>query len=174
MTAVPRNQAPDRDRRALLRGRLRRTPLARPPWALDESRFASACTACNACVEACPQRVLVAGEGGLPEFEPGRGECTFCGDCARACGEHVFAPLDEAPWSLRAQVGEACLASRGIVCSSCRDACGESAIAFPPTRAVPMPRIESDRCTGCGACVPACPATAISLAALTAEVPLEA
>ena len=28
--------------------------------------------------------------------------------------------------------------------------------------------------TGCGACVPACPTTAISLAALTAEVLLEA
>lgn len=173
--AASRNQAPDRHRRALLRGRLRRTPLLRPPWALEESRFASACTACNACVEACPQRVLVAGEGGLPEFDPGRGECTFCGDCARACGEHVFAPLDEAPWSLRARVGDACLARRGIVCSSCRDACGESAIRFPPTRALPLPQVEADRCTGCGACVPACPTNALSLAAMAGEeVPLEA
>lgn len=170
----PENRVPDRGRRALLRGRLRSKPLLRPPWALPESAFVAACIGCNACVEACPQHVLAAGEGGLPEFDPARGECTFCGDCANACGEHAFHTVDQQPWSLRAQVGGTCLAARGIVCFSCRDACGESAIAFPPTRAVPQPQVEADRCTGCGACVPACPATAISLVESTIEAPLEA
>src|SRR5690606_16051256 len=97
------------------------------------------------------------------------------GDCAAACPEGAFAPVHEAPWSLRATVGEACLAVRGIVCMSCRDACGDAAIRFPPTHAVPRPRVDADRCTGCGACVGACPAGAISLAAAAAlEVPLGA
>ncbi|WP_132985381.1 ferredoxin-type protein NapF [Luteimonas terricola] len=168
------NHRPDRSRRALLQGRLRARPLLRPPWALDESLFVDACTGCNACVAACPEAVLLAGEGGLPEFDPARGECTFCGDCASACRESAFGPLSDPPWTLRAQVGDACLAARGIVCSSCRDACGESAIRFPPTRTVPMPQVDADRCTGCGACVQGCPATAISLAPLVAEMPVEA
>ena len=165
---------PDRTRRALLGGRLRVAPLLRPPWALDEARFASACTGCDACVAACPQSVLVRGEGGLPVFEPARGECTFCGDCAAACGARAFAPLSMPPWTLQARVGDACLAARGIVCSSCRDACGESAIRFPPTRAIPRPLVEADRCTGCGACVAACPTAAIAIAAPAPEAPVEA
>lgn len=173
MAAIPDHPL-DRSRRALLRGRLRAAPLLRPPWALPGHAFTEACTGCGDCVEACPESVLVRGEGGLPEFDPARGECSFCGDCARACGEGAFGPVDARPWTLVAQVGEACLAARGIVCSSCRDACGESAIRFPPLQAVPLPQVDADRCTGCGACVSGCPSTAIRLAPLSLEVLLEA
>lgn len=159
----------DRNRRALLRGRPRARPLLRPPWALDDARFTGCCTGCGDCIDACPEGVLVRGEGGLPEFDPARGECSFCGDCASACGEHAFAPVTQRPWSLLATVGDACLAARGIVCSSCRDACGESAIAFPVSRAVPVPRVDADRCSGCGACVGACPVAAIGLHSAAGE-----
>ena len=141
MDAVAR-PAPDRNRRALLRGRPKARPLLRPPWALDEAGFTASCTGCGDCVDACPGSVLVHGEGGLPEFDPALGECTFCGDCASACGEAAFAPATQRPWSLQAAVGASCLAVRGIVCSSCRDACGESAITFPVSRAVPVPQVE--------------------------------
>jgi ferredoxin-type protein NapF len=160
-------------RRSLLRGRLREVPVPRPPWALDESRFADACTGCGDCIAACPEHVLVRGAGALPVFDPSRGECSFCGDCASACRVGLFASLDQAPWTLRALVDDSCLAAKGVVCFSCRDACGASAIRFAPARTVPVPEILADRCTGCGACVSGCPAAAISLAA-NQEEPIDA
>ncbi|KLJ00142.1 ferredoxin-type protein NapF [Luteimonas sp. FCS-9] len=154
---------PDPRRRALLRGRLHAPAVLRPPWSLDESAFADACTACGACVAACPERVLVLGEGRLPVFDPGQGECTFCTDCVSACEAGAFRPVAGPAWTLQATVADDCLTLHGIVCSSCRDACGESAIRFPVTSRVPAPVVAADRCTGCGACVAGCPAAAISL-----------
>ncbi|MDI9237461.1 ferredoxin-type protein NapF [Lysobacter sp. LF1] len=162
--------APDPSRRALLLGRRAATPPLRPPWALDESAFLDACTACGACVERCPERVLVRGAGGYAVFDPHLGECTFCGDCVDACAPRA---LDRTrvtdAFDTIAVAGDTCLPRRGVVCSSCRDGCPEHAIAFPLTSRVPVPSIDAARCTGCGACVGLCPVDAISLKAHATE-----
>ena len=158
--------APDPSRRALFFGRRAAEPALRPPWALAEPEFLDACTGCGACIERCPEQVLTRGTAGYPVFDPRLGECTFCGACEQACRPRA---LDRTvaipPWSQLAVVGDACLPRHGVVCSSCRDACPERAIRFPLSTAVPVPAIDVECCTGCGACVGVCPVAAISIRA---------
>lgn len=70
----------DLSRRGFLRGRVRPKAEIRPPWALPESEFVDRCTRCNDCLKACPQGILVPGDGAYPTVEFSRGECTFCED----------------------------------------------------------------------------------------------
>lgn len=159
-------------RRDLLRGRLKSaaSPL-RPPWALPG--FADLCDRCGDCLPACPEGILVPGTDGLPRVDFARGGCTFCGECVKACGPAALAfPEDpaEPPWSVAAVIADNCLASRGVMCRSCEEACPEGAIRFrlrPAGRADPI--IELDACSGCGGCFRVCSVRAISLGVRRAE-----
>jgi ferredoxin-type protein NapF len=73
----------------------------------------------------------------------------------------------EAPASVprMAVVAEDCLALRGVACDLCRDSCDANAIRFTPRLGAPAsPRI-TEACTGCGDCLPVCPAQSLSLVA---------
>lgn len=134
-----------------------------PPWT-EVRRLAVACTQCDACVAACPEAILVRDTHGFPSVDFDRGECTFCAACATACGEAVFFEMDLLPWGIRASASETCLARAGVVCQSCKDACGAGAIRFPLAAGrVATPAFDLERCTGCGACVSPCPVKAITL-----------
>ncbi|MBK1698901.1 ferredoxin-type protein NapF [Rhodovibrio salinarum] len=137
----------------------------RPPWA--SATFEDACTRCGACLEACPEGILVKGDGGFPEVDvtQGSGECTFCQACVDACPEPAFeAPDTHSPWDWVARIGSGCLATNGIVCQTCGDVCDYDAIPFAPEESgPPVPWLNPDSCTGCGACVAACPAQVIKI-----------
>jgi len=158
-------QAVNISRRNLLRGRATRTPPPlRPPGATSE--FTDTCTACGDCVRACPQSIILEGSGAFPEVDFRRGECTFCSACIEACEEGALSPAVQPPMSVRLEVTESCLARQQVVCQSCGDACEVQAIAFPPQLGtVPVPRINQDDCTSCGACVAACPQDALRVVA---------
>ncbi|KLK93972.1 hypothetical protein AA309_05735 [Microvirga vignae] len=67
-----------------------------------------------------------------------------------------------------AVITQSCFAHRGVACMSCRDVCPTGAVRFALALGGARPRINTDRCTGCGVCAQACPAEAIRLAPLEA------
>ncbi len=152
-------------RRQLLRGDpAGRRPVVRPPWAT--TRFHADCTRCDACLPACPERILVRGDGGFPEADFRRGECTFCGDCVVACAPRALQrPTPAAPpWRHVAQVAPGCLEAQGVHCRACADPCPEAAVRFRPGAAPrTLPSIDAAACTGCGACVAPCPVGAVQI-----------
>jgi len=160
------------DRSQFLRGTLwgRRTPL-RPPWSGAEVSFIDFCRRGGACIDACPQGILVAGRGRLPEVDFARGECTFCGKCAQVCagGALSIANADEGdarrPWTAVAEMTNACLSIKGVSCRVCGEHCDAGAIRFElVVGGGARPMVETALCTGCGACVAPCPADAIEIA----------
>lgn len=140
-----------------------RTQVQRPPWTTEDSIRAE-CTSCGACISKCPEAILVPGPAETPTLDFSLGACTFCGDCAEACDEAVFAPIETSPWSIVAEIGPDCFLENGISCRSCTDACIDNAITFDlRTGSFGAVRMQPENCTGCGACVSICPASAISL-----------
>ena len=160
-------QPVDLSRRNLLRGKSVSAPQPiRPPGAGAEPEFIQRCTGCGDCVAACPEHIIIAGSGNYPEVDFRRGECTFCLQCIASCREQALLQPFESRWRIRLVVSDACLAKRQIVCQSCGDACAADAVRFQPRLgSVATPDISEDLCTGCGACVAACPEQAIEATA---------
>lgn len=140
----------------------------RPPFALAESAFLDNCGRGNACVAACSEKILLRGPGGYPQVDFRRGACTFCHDCVTACRSGALdgraLAAGHAPWSVVAVIGSGCLAESKVMCRSCGDHCAPRAVRFRlVVGGAAMPEIDAARCTGCGACVAACPSGAVRM-----------
>jgi ferredoxin-type protein NapF len=148
-----------------LRGR---TDQFRPPWAIDESRFVELCSRCDDCQSACDENIIEKGHGSFPVVNFKKGECSFCGDCVKHCSTGALHKLpfqaNEKPWILKAFISEKCLNKKGVVCRSCGDSCMENALKFRPQPGGKLTlELDSENCTGCGACVAPCPEEAIEI-----------
>lgn len=154
------------NRAQFLRGDLsgKKGPI-RPPWALPEAEFTSLCSGCGDCIKSCFDQILVEGRGRLPQVNFQLGGCDFCGDCLDACKTGALKRDDGAqPWSLRAEINSSCLSLNSVDCRACGDACEPRAIRFQlRVGAVAMPQLDSDSCTGCGACIGVCPVQSIEI-----------
>ena len=139
----------------------------RPPGALPEVAFLTACTRCGACAPVCPADAIVmlpprAGlAAGTPHLEPALQPCTVCPDmpCAAACPTGALT-LPEGGWDgyrigALEFVPERCVTYQGTACRVCADACpvGEAALSIDETG---HPVLRQEGCVGCGVCVRAC------------------
>ena len=152
-------------RRQWLRGDTgaRRLPV-RPPWSLDETSFIRDCSRCGDCIQDCPEAILIKGSGGFPEVDFQLGECSFCGDCVASCSAPVFNPISTAPWSHNASISDQCITQQQVVCRSCIEHCEPEAITLSlQLGGVGIPKLNTELCNGCGACVAVCPTQAISI-----------
>ncbi|CAM3544163.1 ferredoxin-type protein NapF [Parendozoicomonas haliclonae] len=158
-------QAVNLSRRRFFRAQTGNSHAIRPPWSVAEQTFFSLCQRCDDCVKACETGLLKRGDGGYPEADFNRGECTFCQQCVEACQHEalLYSP-DSQPWRIKAAIKDSCLARNGIHCRTCAERCDLEAITF---RLMPggiaQPTLDTEACTGCGACVADCPSRSITM-----------
>jgi ferredoxin-type protein NapF len=156
----------DLSRRRYFRGQFRSTETQlRMPWLVMPEQFTDLCTRCGDCLAACPEQIVVKGDGGFPELDFKLGECSFCGQCADACAESLFSQdRCQQPWDYVANITDDCFAKNSISCRSCQDACEPAAIRFQlKIGGAAEPSIDTELCSGCGACVAVCPKQAVSI-----------
>lgn len=161
--------------------------LLRPPGALEEFAFLTACTRCDKCIEACPQDSLIkagpsAGFGlNTPYLEPRDVPCYLCTElpCVTACpdGALVWPKRTLADGSVvegppAVKIGTARVKAELCItygsedreaqrCRTCVDRCPYPGLAIrigdPEDGSIPHPEVIADVCTGCGLCVFGCP-----------------
>lgn len=143
-----------------------------PPGADSRHSYLRRCTACGACVAACPTGVIQPSVRQLglqhamqPVMDYGAVACmTDCNACTQVCPTGALVPLT-LPEKRRFVIGKArirlqnCLAyGRDKVCGRCARSCPTGAISmvrFDDGRRGPVANLEN--CIGCGMCVKACP-----------------
>ena len=137
----------------------------RPPWSSDSKKFQSLCDGCGECISACENSILILNKNGYPQVDFSRGSCNFCGACAKSCSQDALKYEPSlSPWDLHVQINSRCLTKNNVVCSTCVEKCDKEAIAIP--RIIDQdkaPRVLTDLCDGCGACLKVCPVHAIEI-----------
>lgn len=149
-----------------------------PPGALSIKNLEDHCTACQLCVQACPNGVLRPSENleslMQPESSYERGYCRpECTKCSDVCPAGAIRPIDVAEKS-SIQIGHAvwvkenCLpVAEGVNCGNCARHCPVGAIMMvnlnpEDQESVKIPVVDTERCIGCGACENLCPSRPFS------------
>ncbi len=144
-----------------------RRSLLRPPGALSEESFLLACTRCGDCRDACPHGAILmvdvvtgGAAAGTPYIDPYHQPCLYCQDmpCVAACEPGALRPAGA---GLLPRIGvasvalEHCLVTQGQYCDYCFGTCPTGVEAISRDKEG-RPRIDAERCVGCGNCAYIC------------------
>lgn len=154
-------------------GSQNRTPKAiRPPGSVEGLQFASLCVRCGNCIRACPAEIIhpdLGKHGVAKVLTPViRFDTDYCREDCRKCTEVCpsgairrlsLAEKRATPIGQAEVLLDRCLLSDDRECSSCEGHCPYDAISivFDEQSYLAEPRIDQEKCTGCGACLVACP-----------------
>lgn len=150
----------------------------RPPGALSEKEFVSACVRCGLCVNDCPFPTLSLATLeddvalGTPFFTAREAGCEMCDDipCVKACPtgalDKNLTDINDAKMGLARIVDtKGCIAYQGLRCEVCYNVCPIRGKAITVEvkhnkrsgkHALFVPVVNYDHCTGCGKCEEAC------------------
>lgn len=146
-----------------------------PPGARNITAFKDACTACHACIAACPNNIIrpASFEYGidgimLPTIKYVNNACKYtCNTCTQVCPhgalEHIsLEDKQHTKIALATYDATACIiVTDGAKCGACYRRCPAKAIQMKENPVVPrqfLPNIDSSLCIGCGECIKVCPA----------------
>ncbi|MCL3781521.1 4Fe-4S dicluster domain-containing protein [Prolixibacteraceae bacterium JC049] len=142
-----------------------------PPGGQSKEHFLQKCTACYACVSACPSKVLRPstlehGWSGIfmPHLTNKDGYCNFeCVKCSEVCPNGALLPLKveekkELQLGIAKFVRERCVViTDKTECGACSEHCPVKAVNMVVEDGLRVPIVEEAICVGCGACEYACP-----------------
>jgi ferredoxin-type protein NapG len=142
----------------------------RPPGALKEKEFLSACTQCTDCQTACPYDSIrrlgpeFGINAGTPAIIPDESPCYLCEDmpCITACEPRALRTIDrrEVSMGLAVLKTDTCYVAQGQPCDYCFVRCPLKDTAIKATNKG-LPIVIESGCVGCGVCAYLCPADAI-------------
>ncbi len=155
----------------------RKTPL-KPAGSQSLIHFNKNCTACQLCIDKCPNNVLRPSTSLLnfmqPEMSYERGYCRpECTICSEVCPTNAIKPVTEEEKS-SIKIGHAvvilenCVVNTdGVSCGNCAKHCPVGAIKMvkkdpDAEKSLRIPTVIEERCIGCGACEFLCPARPFS------------
>lgn len=153
----------------------RETPIA-PPGSKSIANLNQHCTACQLCVQSCPNNVLkpATGEYGIegfmqPTMSYDKGFCRAnCNVCSTVCPNGAISPItieEKASTKIgRAVITlENCVVNTdGVTCGNCSRHCPTKAIMMVRKDGKQIPTVDTEKCIGCGACEYVCPARPFS------------
>ena len=147
--------------------------VVRPPGALHDPQFSAMCLRCGNCMRVCPTNIIrpdLGAQGVAGFLAPVvQFESSYCMEdcrrCTQVCPSRAIRPLTleekrHTAMGIAKVSMPQCLLSDDRECSACETQCPYQAIeiAFDEESYRTQPRVDSTKCTGCGACQVACPA----------------